>query len=113
MYRSKKVKNVPVNVKWIGKKTKSLPTGKQYITISKFNEDLNWSKEAWSIVLEFEISAKQQGNPSKAKAHFLMDNAPQNRLSNGNQFQLYEGKDLVAEVTVENEKTGHVSVCDL
>jgi hypothetical protein len=95
------MQSVPVSISWQGTKVKNLPEGNQYITVSKFKEDLNWKNEAWSIVLEFELSPKLQGNPTKGKAHFLMKNGPQERLQTGCQFELYEGESLVAKVIVE------------
>jgi hypothetical protein len=95
------MKTVHVITNWKGKKAINLPEGKKYITVAKFPEDKNWPHEAWSMVLEFEIIPKKQGNPSKAMAHFLFNEAPQERLIGGNKFELYEGADLVAKVEVE------------
>ena len=91
---------VNVKVKWYGKKALNLPASKQYITVAKFSEDLNWENDAWSIVLEFKVTPKEQGNPSHGNAHFLMPNAPWEKLQIGNKFELYEGDALVAEVEV-------------
>ena len=90
------IKILPVCVKWQSKRATSLPEGKQYITVAKFNEDLHWEKNAWSVVLEFTVSPKLQGNPSLGSVRFLMESAPHDRLTKGCQFELYEGKDLVA-----------------
>ena len=75
-----------------------MPTGFQYVTIAKFDE--NWLNEAWSIVLEFEKPPNIQGNPSIGYARFLMPNAPKNKLTSGSSFELYEGNSLAAKVTV-------------
>lgn len=94
-------RNAFVKVNWIGKKTFNLPKGKKYVTVAKFAEDADWAKEAWSIILEFDESPEVQGNPSKAKAHFLVADAPQDRLQAGKSFELYEGIDKVAEVEIK------------
>ncbi len=70
------LESVLVKIEWCGEKAKNLPRGNQYVTVSKFEEDVNWKDEAWSIVLEFSLSPLKQGNPSEGRARFLMKNAP-------------------------------------
>ena len=78
-----------------------LPTGKQYATISRFTEDAGtWLQEAWSMVLEFDEPPSVQGNPSIARARFLVEQAPVDRLQPGHAFELYEGKKKVALVNI-------------
>ena len=78
-----------------------LPTGKKYATISRFTEDAGaWLQEAWSIVLEFDEPPSVQGNPSIARARFLVEQAPVDRLKPGHAFELYEGKKKVAMVKI-------------
>ena len=91
-----------VLVTWTGEKANNLPNIKRYITVAKFEEDkTSWENEAWSIVLEFENSPNQQGNPSKASAKFLMEDAPVERLKKINSiFELYEGRTKTAEVKI-------------
>ena len=94
-------KSVPARVHWVppekGGRT-ALPAGKQYATVSRFQEDADsWLQEAWSIVLEFD---EPQGNPSIARARFLVDPAPTERLKPGCAFELYEGKKCVATVEI-------------
>lgn len=91
-------KTVDVLVNWIGKEGR-LPMGLRYSTVSKFKED-NWDKEAWSIVLDFDETPAKQGNPSKGKARFLSDDAPHERLKEGDIFELYEGKEKIAIVKI-------------
>ena len=91
---------VPVTVTWESCKLNNLPLGKEYITVSRFEEDKNWKLEAWSIVLEFEIPPFEQGNPSIGKAGFLVEDAPFHRLQEGVKFELYEGAKKAAVVTV-------------
>lgn len=87
-----------VKIEWQSDKANHLPTGKQYITVAKFDE--NWMEEAWSIILEFEKSPNMQGNPSVGYAKFLMSNAPIDKFVSGFNFELYEGNNLTAKVTV-------------
>ena len=96
--------SVLAKVHWIpseeGGRT-SLPHGKQYATISRFPEDADaWLQEAWSIVLEFDEPPAAQGNPSMARARFLVEKAPVDRLQPGRAFELYEGKKKVARVEI-------------
>ena len=79
----------------------SLPAGKKYATISRFQEDTGaWLQEAWSIVLEFDEPPATQGNPSMARARFLAEQAPVDRLKPGRAFELYEGDKKVAMVEI-------------
>jgi hypothetical protein len=78
-----------------------LPTGKKYATVSRFTEDADAGlQEAWSIVLEFDEPPSVQGNLSLARARFLVEQAPADRLKPGHAFELYEGKKKVARVSI-------------
>jgi len=97
-------KSVVAKVYWLspeeGGRT-SLPAGKRYTTVSRFEEDTGaWLQEAWSIVLEFDEAPTDQGNPSMAKVRFLVEKAPVDRLRPGRAFALYEGKKKVATVEI-------------
>jgi len=97
-------KSVLAKVHWVapeeGGRT-SLPTGKKYATTSRFTEDTGaWWQEAWSIVLEFDEPPAAQGTPSMARARFLAEKAPVDRLQPGRAFELYEGKKKVALVEI-------------
>ncbi len=91
---------VDVRVEWLGEKLQNLPNSSQYSTVAKFDNDKNFLDNAWSIVLEFLVPAKSQGNPSFATARFLMKNAPHEKLSENAMFELFEGKSCVANVSV-------------
>jgi hypothetical protein len=94
-------KKVEVIVTWLNEKALHLPSGLQYITVAKFESDIDtWEKEAWSIVLEFQEAPIKQGNPSKGTAHFLAENAPLERLGSGLLFEMYEGRVKIAEVKI-------------
>ncbi len=97
-------KSVRAKIHWVqpeqGRRT-SLPTGKRYAAVSRFQEDAErWFQEAWSIVLEFDEPPVKQGNPSIARARFLVERAPIERLQPGRAFELYEGKRCVATVEI-------------
>jgi len=87
---------MPALVTWATR----LPEGLQYSTVAKFAEDVNWPEGAWSVVLEFETSPATQGNPSRGLVHFLMFEAPHNRLRTGAHFALYAGSAKVADVEI-------------
>ncbi len=92
---------VEVLVTWLESKAIILPDTLRYSTAAKFEEDEEtWEKEAWSIVLEFTEPPAKQGNPSRGKARFLVENAPEDRLVSGKIFEMYEGMKKVAEVTI-------------
>lgn len=79
-----------------------LPSTHRYVTISRFpDDDDGWPDGAWSVVLDFDTSPAEQGNPSYGRASFLMDTAPQDRLRAGQQFDLYEGLKKVATVELQ------------
>jgi hypothetical protein len=97
-------KSVLAKVHWVPPEKggrKVLPAGKQYATVSCFQEDAeSWLQEAWSIVLEFDEPPVKQGNPSVARARFLVEAAPVDRLKPGRAFDLYEGLKRVATVEI-------------
>lgn len=102
-----KSKAVLVQVHWISREEggrSSLPAGHQYSTVSRFEEDTDtWLQKAWSVVLDFDRPPLEQGNPSVARAKFLSDSAPIERLMPGRTFELYEGRKKVAVVRIISE----------
>ena len=46
--------------------------------------------EGWSLNCTFAAPPSQQGNPSKARVRFLMDEAPHDYLRPGAQLKLFE-----------------------
>ena len=97
-------KSVRARVRWVPPEEGgrlSLPSGKQYATVSRFAEDADtWLQEAWSIVLEFDESPSGWSNPCLAQARFLVEEAPVDRLKPGRTFELYEGRKKIAVVEV-------------
>lgn len=72
------------------------PIGVRYVTVSRFDQDdEQWRKEAWSLVLEKNEPSK---NPLETVAdiHFLAPDAPDELLYKGAVFELYEGRRRVA-----------------
>jgi hypothetical protein len=47
-------------------------------------------EEGWSLVVRFERSPAEQGNPSEAEVTFLVEDAPHERLTPGGQLKLFE-----------------------
>src|SRR5688572_26529641 len=46
--------------------------------------------DAWSLVCEFEVPPREQGNPSSARVRFLFPDAPHDYLRPGARLQLFE-----------------------
>jgi len=59
--------------------------------------------EGWSLVCLFDQSPCDQGNPSEARVHFLVDNAPHHALKPGASLRLFERatKDLATVEILE------------
>ncbi len=97
-------KSVRARVHWVSSEEGgrlSVPSSKRYATVARFAEDANsWLREAWSIVLEFDESPSGSRNPCLARARFLVEEAPVDRLKPGRTFELYEGSKKVAVVEV-------------
>ena len=92
-------KAVPVVVRWSTDKRKNLPTSGKYITVARFAEDrAPIGSDAWSVVLN--IHGDVSAEPCRADAHFLMPNAPHDRLKPGARFELLEGDKMTAQVEV-------------
>lgn len=77
------------------------PSGPEYSTVSRFEEDEDWPDEAWSVVLHFDESPRDQGSPSRGTVRFLVADAPHDRLVPGAKFQIYEGRVRTATVEVQ------------
>jgi len=67
-----------------------------YATIVRFLEtDDSWPPEnAWSLVVEKKLALDKYN--WLAEVHFVAANAPSDRLSSGQKFELYEGNRCVA-----------------
>lgn len=92
----------PVIIKWLSTRDggrKTIPSSGKYYAVSRFPEDLKWQNNAWSVV--FDITA-QKGNKntltSHGFVHFLMDEAPKERMKEHDHFEIYEGPKKVADV---------------
>jgi hypothetical protein len=88
----------PARVRWLapdeGGRAQP-PTGGQYVTVARFKDPAgDWSTDAWSVVLAF------AGSPEEAQVSFLAPEAPSHLLQTGAVFDLYEGHQRVAEVSV-------------
>jgi hypothetical protein len=93
--------SVNVVVDWCPEKRENLPLSGVYSTVAKFAEDAEqWPREAWSIVLEFSPAGTSSDGRRVARARFLSDTAPTERLRSGRTFELYEGSKKTATVTV-------------
>lgn len=80
-----------------------LPKGLEYSTVSKWpnQTDEEWLRSAWSVVLTFDQSPAKQGSPSSTRVGFLADDAPIQWLQSGQKFELFEGRQKVADVQID------------
>lgn len=67
-----------------------LPTSQRTIQPTWFWDDLPKTTEGWSLVCEFDAPPQRQGNPSRARVHFMMDSAPHDRLGEGVSLRMFE-----------------------
>lgn len=82
--------------------TAQRPHGLRYVGISRFDSDgPEWPDGAFSVVCEFEVPpSERNSDSSEATVRFLVPDAPQERLSPGVRFRLYQGTVAVAVVEV-------------
>jgi hypothetical protein len=80
---------------------RGLPSVSRTTDPSWFVEAGPGSEQGWSLVCEFEAPPAHQGNPSRARVVFLVEDAPHSRLSPGSRLQLFErGTGQRAEVEI-------------
>lgn len=97
-----KKKTAIARIIWLDSKSggrKKPPTGPKYSTVIRFRSDAEWPENAWSIVVEFD-SLPNKSQEMIATIWFLaFDNpkVPNHFLEPGNQFELYEGNQIVAK----------------
>ncbi len=80
-----------------------LPSTLRYVALSRFKQNSDtWPDGAWSVELRFETPPSEQATreSSNAAVRFLFDTAPQEWLSPGVRFAIYEGRQRVGEVEV-------------
>lgn len=77
------------------------PRGQKFAVPARFaQQGDDWTTNAWSLVVE--AAGPVQSDATQAvKVRFLMDDAPQEWLSHGSTFELYEGRLLLAEGVIE------------
>lgn len=79
---------------------RSPPIGPRYSAPARFEAAWDaWPDEAWSLVLEL-ISRPTESVDWIAEVRFLVEQAPQELLTDGARFDLYEGQKCVAHGTV-------------
>lgn len=90
-------------VHWLSAKERGrtgLPATFRYVGIARFAED-GPHDDAWSVELRFHQPPPEgSSDVSEAKVQFLFETAPQERLSPGVRFGVYEGQTKVADVHV-------------
>jgi hypothetical protein len=79
------------------------PIGPRYVAPAKFESAAEaWPGEAWSLVVEL-IDRAPGSHEWVAQVHFLMGDAPHDLLTEGADFELYEGKRCVARGQVQSQ----------
>ncbi len=63
--------------------------------------------DSWSLVLEFEETPRIQGYKTKARTHFLVEEAPHNILKEGYKFDFLDGQNKVGICEIIN----YESIC--
>jgi hypothetical protein len=60
-----------------------LPAITELIAPAWFGEEVVAQAEGWSLVCTFDSPLDQSGNPAAARVHFMVENAPHERLKGG------------------------------
>ena len=72
------------------------PPGPRYSTVARFEEEKDkWTREAWSLVLEF-YDPPDESLCMIADVSLLNPDGPTGLLHQGSVFELYEGRQVVA-----------------
>jgi hypothetical protein len=98
-----KVNEVRARLTWRIKRPEGLPypRGEQFATPARFERyGDDWTVDAWSLVMRAAGPVLQDAT-QPVRVRFLMDDAPQEWLSSGSTFELYEGRLSLAEGVVE------------
>jgi hypothetical protein len=99
MTHSALVKWVPIAERF---NHRMLPVRSRWIGLSRFEDDgPAWPDGAWSVEVTFdEPPAEACERPMPARIRFWFDEAPQERIRPGVQFEIYEGLHKLADVDV-------------
>jgi hypothetical protein len=77
------------------------PRGEHFATPVRFDrQGDDWTANAWSLVVQAAGPVLADAT-QPVRVRFLMDDAPQEWLTSGSRFELYEGRLLLAEGVVE------------
>lgn len=80
------------------------PPGPTYTTVAKLEALADrWPAEAWSVVAEWGEPPNEEFQ-TRAKVRFLVEDGPERLLVPGSNFELYEGRRLVARGRVLEER---------
>lgn len=63
---------------------------KEVIAPAWLSDAIPQQEEGWSLVLRFDRTPLEQGNPTMAFVHFFVENAPHDRLRTGAVLRLFE-----------------------
>jgi hypothetical protein len=99
-------KQVKAIVQWLRPEEggrKAPPSGLTYVTVAGFGDAPPNPDEAWSLVLEFQDQPDSELK-QRVRVRFLSPEAPDELLFAGSDFQLYEGRQLVARGEVQEHE---------
>ena len=67
-----------------------LPKRDRTVDPAWFNDRWPPTEEGWSLICNFKVPPSEQGDPSVAEVHFLVDGAPHDRLTPGTWLWMFE-----------------------
>lgn len=97
------IKEVRARLTWRIRRMEGVPypRGERFATPARFErQGDDWTANAWSLVVQASEPVLPDAT-QPVRVRFLMDDAPQEWLSSGSRFELYEGRLLLAEGLVE------------
>jgi hypothetical protein len=106
-------KQVRAKIYWLSPEEggrSSLPIGLRYVTVATFADGPELPPILWSLVVEASVSFKQNEWNRVVVSFLNPENAPHHLLKQGQRFQLYEGKRLVATGEITNSLEAALSL---
>jgi hypothetical protein len=100
------VKAKTARIEWVPQSQggrRAPPVGPRYVAIAKLESAAeSWPGEAWDLAIEL-IDRPRGPHEWIARVYFVFDDAPQEWLTEGEHFALYEGRRCVAHGEVQGE----------
>ncbi len=93
---SREIKETHARLTWCINRPEGVPypRGERFVTPARFErQGDDWTANAWSLVVQAAGPVLPDAT-QPVRVRFLMDEAPQEWLSSGSKFELYEGEAL-------------------